>query len=115
MKRHPIVLVVDFQFTIEPFSLSWCCYLIFLLLVVPFLTSFYGAGGTKFPKKRTAIEPVLKQSSQRCNTENHEISVNWHGFRRCLFQPSLFFVIRVYDAAGNVVRTHEHTGDFKER
>jgi hypothetical protein len=23
-------------------------------------------------------------------------------------------VIRVYDAAGNVVETHEHTGDFKE-
>jgi hypothetical protein len=24
-------------------------------------------------------------------------------------------VIRVYDAAGNVIETHEHTGDFKER
>jgi hypothetical protein len=23
-------------------------------------------------------------------------------------------VIRVYDSAGNVVQTHEHTGDFKE-
>ena len=23
-------------------------------------------------------------------------------------------VIRVYDAAGNVIETHEHTGDFKE-
>jgi len=23
-------------------------------------------------------------------------------------------VIRVYDAAGNVIKTHEHTGDFKE-
>ena len=23
-------------------------------------------------------------------------------------------VIRVYDAAGNVVETHEHTGDFKQ-
>jgi len=23
-------------------------------------------------------------------------------------------VIRVYDAAGNVVETHEHKGDFKE-
>jgi hypothetical protein len=23
-------------------------------------------------------------------------------------------VIRVYDATGNVVETHEHTGDFKE-
>ena len=23
-------------------------------------------------------------------------------------------VIRVYDEAGNVVETHEHTGDFKE-
>jgi hypothetical protein len=24
-------------------------------------------------------------------------------------------VIRVYDADGNVIETHEHTGDFKER
>jgi len=23
-------------------------------------------------------------------------------------------VIRVYDEAGNVIETHEHTGDFKE-
>jgi hypothetical protein len=23
-------------------------------------------------------------------------------------------MIRVYDAAGNVIETHEHTGDFKE-
>jgi hypothetical protein len=23
-------------------------------------------------------------------------------------------VIRVYDATGNVIETHEHTGDFKE-
>jgi hypothetical protein len=23
-------------------------------------------------------------------------------------------VIRVYDDAGNVIKTHEHTGDFKE-
>jgi hypothetical protein len=23
-------------------------------------------------------------------------------------------VIRVYDKAGNVIETHEHTGDFKE-
>jgi hypothetical protein len=26
----------------------------------------------------------------------------------------LSFVIRVYDDAGNVIETHEHTGDFKE-
>jgi len=24
------------------------------------------------------------------------------------------FVIRVYDEAGSVIETHEHTGDFKE-
>jgi quercetin dioxygenase-like cupin family protein len=26
-----------------------------------------------------------------------------------------FSVIRVYGAAGNVIETHEHKGDFKER
>jgi len=29
-------------------------------------------------------------------------------------QPSHAAVIRVYDAAGNVIETHEHKGDFKE-
>jgi len=28
--------------------------------------------------------------------------------------PSHDAVIRVYDAAGNVIATHEHKGDFKE-
>ena len=31
-----------------------------------------------------------------------------------LFSRSHDAVIRVYDAAGNVIETHEHTGDFKE-
>jgi hypothetical protein len=30
------------------------------------------------------------------------------------FSRSHPVVIRVYDAAGNVIQTHEHTGDFKE-
>jgi hypothetical protein len=30
------------------------------------------------------------------------------------FSRSHNAVIRVYDAAGNVVETHEHAGDFKE-
>jgi hypothetical protein len=30
------------------------------------------------------------------------------------FSRSHDAVIRVYDAAGNVIETHEHTGDFKE-
>ena len=29
-------------------------------------------------------------------------------------QQSRSFVIRVYDAAGNVIETHEHKGQFKE-
>jgi hypothetical protein len=30
------------------------------------------------------------------------------------FSRSHDAVIRVYDEAGNVIETHEHTGDFKE-
>ena len=30
------------------------------------------------------------------------------------FSRSHQAVIRVYDAAGNVIETHEHKGDFKE-
>jgi hypothetical protein len=31
-----------------------------------------------------------------------------------LFSCSHDVVIRVYNAAGNVIQTHEHNGDFKE-
>jgi len=34
--------------------------------------------------------------------------------RRELFIRSHNAVIRAYDAAGNVIETHEHKGDFKE-
>jgi hypothetical protein len=30
------------------------------------------------------------------------------------FRSRSHAVIRVYDAAGNVIETHEHAGDFKE-
>jgi hypothetical protein len=33
---------------------------------------------------------------------------------KLLFSRSHEAVIRVYDANGNVVETHEHKGDFKE-
>jgi hypothetical protein len=29
-------------------------------------------------------------------------------------QPTHHAAVRVYDAAGNVIQTHEHAGDFKE-
>jgi hypothetical protein len=32
-----------------------------------------------------------------------------------LFSRSRDAVIRVYDPAGNVIETHEHGGDFKEK
>jgi len=36
------------------------------------------------------------------------------GYAKSYSQPHLV-VIRVYDGAGNVIKTHEHKGDFKER
>jgi hypothetical protein len=36
------------------------------------------------------------------------------GFGYAKFSPSHYTVIRVYDHAGNVIETHDHTGDFKE-
>ncbi len=30
------------------------------------------------------------------------------------YSRSHYAVIRVYDAAGNIIETHEHKGDFKE-
>jgi hypothetical protein len=59
MKHHCIVLVVDFQLTIKPFSLSWCFYRI-PPVCSAFLTSFYGTDGMKFP---TEAERRLSLSS----------------------------------------------------
>ena len=42
------------------------------------------------------------------NAANNAISYAMHRSR------SHDAVIRVYDAAGNVIETHEHKGDFKE-
>jgi hypothetical protein len=35
-------------------------------------------------------------------------------FGEVFYSRSHDAVIRVYDAAGNVIETHEHKGDFKE-
>ena len=67
---------------------------------------------------------------QRCSNDYRDISVtsacglNAVNFsserttkrfhRRDARLQSRSFVIRVYDAAGNVIETHEHAGDFKE-
>jgi hypothetical protein len=42
------------------------------------------------------------------DTPNNAIGYAMHSSR------SHHAVIRVYDAAGNVIETHEHKGDFKE-
>jgi hypothetical protein len=34
--------------------------------------------------------------------------------RRCTSADPADAVIRVYDAAGNVIETHDHKGEFKE-
>jgi hypothetical protein len=49
--------------------------------------------------------PVIRQT--KINVTN---AVGYAKFR----SRSRRAVIRVYDAAGNVIETHEHAGDFKE-
>jgi hypothetical protein len=45
--------------------------------------------------------------------ENKSLTVDVIGYAK-FFSRSHDAVIRVYDAAGNVIETHEHAGDFKE-
>jgi hypothetical protein len=48
------------------------------------------------------------------------LGVLWYLEARAAISYAKFYsrshdaVIRVYDAAGNVIKTHEHAGDFKE-
>jgi hypothetical protein len=41
--------------------------------------------------------------------------ISFASFFATVFAFSHDAVIRVYDAAGNVIEMHEHAGDFKER
>jgi hypothetical protein len=52
MKHHPIALIVDFQFTGEPFSLSGQLSS-FPRFHCAFVTSSYGAEAAKFREKWT--------------------------------------------------------------
>ena len=59
---------------------------------------------------------------QRCDLFSDALPFGrlWYGERNAVgyakfFSRSHDAVIRVYDEAGNVIETHEHAGDFKER
>jgi hypothetical protein len=54
----------------------------------------------------TDIELTLVQHHSRCRA---------HGLIETSRSRSHHVVIRVYDDAGNVIETHEHKCDFKER
>jgi hypothetical protein len=54
------------------------------------------------------ISDVLPFGRLWCDTPDNAIGYAMHSSR------SNDALIRVYDAAGNVIETHEHKGDFKE-
>ena len=54
------------------------------------------------------ISDVLPFGRLWYDTPKHAIGYAMH------YSRSHHAVIRVYDAAGNVIETHEHKGDFKE-
>jgi hypothetical protein len=80
MKLYRIALVVDFQLTVKPFSLSWPCYRIFLLLVVHFSPGFYGTDETKFPRK---AERRLSKAPSLCGAPR----THWTGMSFAALQP----------------------------
>jgi hypothetical protein len=51
----------------------------------------------------------MRCHSVACGTANQTQSVT-----RRFAAGQIMPVIRVYDAAGNMIETHEHAGDFKE-
>src|SRR4030095_1303155 len=87
MKLHSVALVVDFQLTIKPFSLSWSCYRIFLLLVVHFSprsTEKVQRSSTNcqiFRRFRTTALPIVSLTSLRRmngSTKNKPHSLTKH-------------------------------------
>jgi hypothetical protein len=56
------------------------------------------------------ISSPMRCHSGGCGTPNRMMQIEYAKFR----SQSHGAVIRVYDAVGNVVETHDHAGDFKE-
>ena len=68
--------------------------------------SYDGAGNLAHGKK--SYVPVAYRMSSRTAVSN---AIGYAKFFSRLHSA----VIHVYDEAGNVIETHEHAGDFKER
>jgi len=77
MKHHPIALVVDFQFTIKPFSLSWPCYRIFLPFVVHSSPRSTEPTRPSSEKSGTAIERGAPYPSGRACPLPHFKEAGW--------------------------------------
>ena len=60
---------------------------------------------TEFVPSEIEILPARSKASKAVSTRIRTAAFAW---RFC------DAVIRVYDAAGNVIETHQHRGDFKE-
>src|SRR5439155_12354645 len=86
MKHYPIMLVVDFQFTIKPFSLSWPRYRI----VLPFVVHFSPRSTEptrRSSEKRSPIRGVFYLSPRSTKTAERSSENNLGpsppSFRRC--------------------------------
>jgi hypothetical protein len=55
--------------------------------------------------------PICHDLAQRMRILSSRVLPNFHVGSRLIRMRA---VIRVYDAAGNVIKTHEHAGEFQE-
>jgi hypothetical protein len=74
------------------------------------LTARAGSQSKRIPRfrRQTAAQFKPSRHPKWYDTSDNAIGYAMH------YRRSHDAVIRVYDLAGNVIETHQHTGDFKE-
>jgi hypothetical protein len=91
---------------------------------VLFLSSVFEGNQAKINaqfRTRLRSPPAQRSSRRRSDFRCAAVRSAWYtkvtdavGYAQ-FYSRSHDTVIRVYDAAGNLIETHEHKGDFKER
>jgi len=77
--------------------------------------SFYGNSEAKFRKKSTKIPETIDSVAHVFGTSGTRQTINQTGERIFRGAARTMPRFRVYDEAGNVIETHEHTGNFREQ
>jgi hypothetical protein len=74
----------------------------------------HGFGRNNHHKRNPAVAAITNHPAKTIGKARGKKSFGAWQHKTKVFSRSHDAVIRVYDAAGNVIATHEHSGEFKQ-